>query len=187
MKYGYGRVSTDKDAQKFDRQEDQLREAGCERIFLERISGTSKNKPELEKLLSKLQSGDELVCVSIDRLGRSTQQVLNLVNQLEEMNVGLTSLKEGFQADTPQGRFFLTIVAAFSELEVEMCRSRVKDGLEAAKRRGKKLGRPRKDMETAIKMWQSKDYSINEICEAVGCSRQTLYNAIERAGASREL
>lgn len=185
MKYGYGRVSTGKDAQKFDRQEDQLKDAGCELIFLERVSGTSKNKPELQRLLSELQDGDELVCVSIDRLGRSTQQVLSLVNKLEEMGVGLTSLKEGFQANTPQGRFFLTIVAAFSELEVEMCRSRVNDGLEAARRRGKKLGRPRRDMDTAIKMWQSKDYSITEICEAVGCSRQTLYNAIKRANVSR--
>ena len=186
MKYGYGRVSTGKDAQKFDRQEDQLKDAGCELIFLERVSGTSKNKPELQRLLSELQDGDELVCVSIDRLGRSTQQVLSLVNKLEEMGVGLTSLKEGFQANTPQGRFFLTIVAAFSELEVEMCRSRVNDGLEAARRRGKKLGRPRRDMDTAIKMWQSKDYSITEICEAVGCSRQTLYNAIKQANASRD-
>lgn len=186
MKYGYGRVSTGKDAQKFDRQEDQLKDAGCELIFLERVSGTSKNKPELQRLLSELQDGDELVCVSIDRLGRSTQQVLSLVNKLEEMGVGLTSLKEGFQANTPQGRFFLTIVAAFSELEVEMCRSRVNDGLEAARRRGKKLGRPRRDMDTAIKMWQSKDYSITEICEAVDCSRQTLYNAIKRANVSRD-
>lgn len=186
MKYGYGRISTDKDSQKFDRQEDQLRDAGCEKVYLERVSGTSKSKPELERLLTELREGDDLVCVSIDRLGRSTQQVLDLVNRLEDMGVILISLKEGFQTNTPQGRFFLTIVAAFSELEVEMCRSRVRDGLEAAKRRGKTLGRPRKDMDTAIKMWQSKDYSISEICDAVKCSKQTLYNAIQRSGATRE-
>ena len=147
---------------------------------------TSKSKPELEKLLSTLAAGDELVCVSIDRLGRSTQQVLALVNKLEEIGVILISLKENFQTNTPQGRFFLTIVAAFSELEVEMCRSRVKEGLAAAKRRGKKLGRPRKDMDTAIKMWLSKDYSITEICDAVGCARQTLYNEIHRRDLVRE-
>ncbi len=67
MKYGYGRISTDKEAQKFDRQEDQLKDAGCERIYLERVSGTSKSKPELEKLIKELKSGDELVCVSIHR------------------------------------------------------------------------------------------------------------------------
>lgn len=186
MRYGYGRISTDKESQRFDRQEDKLRDAGCGEIYLERVSGTSKSKPELERLLAELRGGDELVCVSIDRLGRSTQQVLELVNRLEDMGVILISLKEGFQTNTPQGRFFLTIVAAFSELEVEMCRSRVRDGLEAAKRRGKTLGRPRRDMETAIKMWQSKDYSISEICEAVGCSKQTLYNAIKRSGATRD-
>ena len=186
MKYGYGRISTDKDSQRFDRQEDQLKEAGCERIYLERVSGTSKDKPELEKLLNELGEGDELVCVSIDRLGRSTQQVLALVNRLNDMGVILTSLKENFQTNTPQGRFFLTIVAAFSELEVEMCRSRVRDGLEAAKRRGKRLGGPRKDMDTAIKMWQSKEYSISEICLAVGCAKQTLYNEIKRRGVTRD-
>lgn len=186
MKYGYGRVSTDKESQKFDRQVDDLKKAGCEKVYLERVSGTSKRKPELEKLLSEIQTGDELVCVSIDRLGRSTQQVLELVNQLKEMGVTLTSLKENFQTNTPQGQFFLTIVAAFSELEVEMCRSRVRDGLAAAKRRGKRLGRPRKDMDTAIKMWQSRDYSINEICETVGCVRQTLYNEIHRRGLVRD-
>lgn len=186
MRYGYGRISTEKDSQRFDRQEDQLRDAGCEMVCLERVSGTSKDKPELKRLLSILKEGDELVCVSIDRLGRSTQQVLALVNRLNEMGVVLTSLKENFQTSTPQGRFFLTIVAAFSELEVEMCRSRVRDGLAAAKRRGKRLGRPRKDMGTAIRMWQSKDYSISEICETVGCSKQTLYNAIRREGVTRD-
>ena len=185
MRYGYGRISTDKETQKFDRQEVMLKDSGCEKVYLERVSGTSKNKPELESLLSVLQEGDELVCVSIDRLGRSTQQVLELVGKLQEMNVVLTSLKENFQTNTPQGRFFLTIVSAFSELEVEMCRSRVRDGLEAAKRRGKTLGRPKKDMDTAIRMWQSGDYSVNEICETTGCCRQTLYNAIKRAGATR--
>lgn len=94
---------------------------------------------------------------------------------------------EGTLSDEhPQGQFFLTIVAAFSELEVEMCRSRVRDGLGAAKRRGKRLGRPRKDMDTAIKMWQSRDYSISEICETVGCVRQTLYNEIHRRCLVRE-
>lgn len=186
MKYGYGRISTDKDTQKFDRQEDQLRDAGCERIYLERVSGTSKSKPQLERLLGELKSGDELVCLSIDRLGRSTQQVLSLVNRLDEMGVGLSSIKEGFQANTPQARFFLTIVAAFSELEVEMCRERVRDGLEAAKRRGKKLGRPKKDMDSAIRMWLSKEFSISEICDTVGCAKQTLYNEIKRRGVSRD-
>lgn len=185
MKYGYGRISTQKDEQKFDRQEDQLKEAGCERIFFERVSGTSKKKPELEKMLSQMQEDDELVCVSIDRLGRSTQQVLELITRLDERGIGLTSLKEGFAANSPQSRFFFTIVAAFSQLEVEMTRERVKEGLAAAKRRGKKLGRPRKNMDTAIKMWQSKEYSISEICEAVGCSKQTLYNEVHRREIAR--
>ena len=186
MRYGYGRVSTDKESQKFDRQIDDLKKAGCDEIYLERVSGTSSSKPELEKLVSVLEEGDELVCVSIDRLGRSTQQVLELVSTLRKKKVGVTSLKQNFRSGTPEGDFFLTIVAAFSQLEVEMCRSRVRDGLEAAKKRGKKLGRPRKDMDTAIRMWQSRDYSISEICQTAGCARQTLYNEIHRRGLSRD-
>ncbi len=117
MKYGYGRVSTGKDAQKFDRQEDQLIDAGCELIFLERVSGTSKNKPELQRLLSELQDGDELVCVSIDRLGRSTQQVLSLVNKLEEMGVGLTVLKKDFRQTHHREDFFLLSLQHFPNLK----------------------------------------------------------------------
>ena len=67
-----------------------------------------------------------------------------------------------------------------------MCRERVRDGLKAAKRRGKRLGRPKKDMDTAMKMWLSKDYSISEICEAVGCAKQTLYNEVHRRGLVRD-
>ena len=186
MRYGYERVSTTKGTQKFDRQEDPLTKAGCEKIISERVSGTAASKPVLEELLGELKEGDQLVVVSIDRLGRSTQQVLNVIERLKAKKVDFVSLKQNIDTTSSEGKFFLTIVAAFSELEVEMCRSRVRDGLEAAKRRGKKLGRPRKDMDTAIKMWQSRDYSISEICSAVGCAKQTLYNEIKRRGVTRE-
>lgn len=187
MKIGYQRKSTNKDSQKFDRQTDQLNSYGCETIYTETVSGTKANKPVLEKLLKDIEAIKkdnpeeqiELVVVSIDRLGRSTQQVLNTVQKLEEMGVGLTSLKEGFQAYTPQAKFFLTIVSAFAELEVSMCRDRVRDGLESAKKRGVKLGRKRKDMGTAIRMYESGEYSVNEICAAVGCCKQTLYNHLK--------
>lgn len=187
MLIGYQRKSTNKDSQKFDRQTDQLQQYGCEKIYTETVSGTKASKPVLEKMLRDIQELQlknkdeefEVVVVSIDRLGRSTQQVLEVVQTLENMGVGLTSLKEGFQANTPQAKFFLTIVAAFAELEVSMCRDRVRDGLESAKKRGVKLGRKRKDMDTAIRMYKSGDYSIKEICETVGCCKQTLYNHIK--------
>ena len=150
MRYGYERVSTNKETQKFDRQEDPLTKAGCEEIRSERVSGTATSKPVLEELLDELREGDQLVVVSIDRLGRSTQQVLNVIERLRKKKVDFVSLKENVDTSTSQGKFFLTIVAAFSELEVEMCRSRVRDGLEAAKRRGKRLGRPRKDMDVDV-------------------------------------
>ena len=83
MRYGYERVSTTKGTQKFDRQEDPLTKAGCEKIISERVSGTAASKPVLEELLGELKEGDQLVVVSIDRLGRSTQQVLNVIDELD--------------------------------------------------------------------------------------------------------
>lgn len=193
MKVGYMRVSTDKATQKFDRQEIQLKDAGCEKIYADRISGRIKTKPSFEQMIEDLtNSADEhkeVVVVSIDRLGRSTVQVIDTVNRLDSLGIGLTSLKEGFQANTPQARFFLTIIAAFGQLEAEMCSDRVKQGLVAAKKRGKTLGRPRKDsalMDTAIRMWQSGDYTLSEICAIAGVAKQTLYNEIKRRGISRD-
>lgn len=199
-KVGYQRKSTDKDTQKFDRQTDQLIEAGCQQIYTDTISGKSNSKPQQLQMIADLEKRVErnkaqgieetliVVVVSIDRLGRSTKQVITFVEKLESLGVGLTSIKEGFQAFTPQGKFFLTIVSAFAELEAGMCSERVKDGLKSAKRRGKKLGRPFKDsekMDTAIRMWQSGDFSVAEICASVPCSKQTLYNEIGRRGIRR--
>lgn len=188
---GYGRVSTQKESQKFDRQEDQLIDAGCKRVFLERVSGTSKEKPELEKALNMMAPHDELCIVSLDRAGRSVSQILELVEMLKEREIGLLSLREGVLVDrdggcSPQTTFLISVLSSVNQLEVELIRSRVKEGLAAARRRGKKLGRPRKDMSTAVRMWQSKDYTVSEICDAVGCSKSTLYNAIHRSGATRD-
>lgn len=191
-KLGYSRKSTNKESQKFDRQNDQLLDYGCASIFQETISGRAATKPELEKMIAAFQEHkeqhpeDELECVvvSLDRLGRSTQNVLALIQRLDELGIGLTSLKEGFAANTPQSRFFLTIVAAFAELEVEMTRARVNEGLDAAKRRGTKLGRRPKNLDTAIRMYESNDYSVSEICKANGICRQTLYNHLKKKQAS---
>lgn len=193
MKVGYMRISTDKEEQKFDRQEDQLIDAKCEKIYSERISGKTNHKPQLEKMIEDLsKSGDEkneVVVVSIDRLGRSTVQVIKTVECLHSLGIGLTSLKEGFQAYTPQGKFFTTVNAAYAELEGAIISDRVTQGLRSAKRRGKRLGRPRKSasvMDTAIRMWQSRDYSVQEILEISSISKQTLYNEIHRRGVSRD-
>lgn len=189
FKLGYARKSTGKDTQKFDRQTDQLKDYGCELIFEETMSGRIKERPQLEAMIQLFQEHkanhpeDDLECVvvSLDRLGRSTKNLLDLVERMTEAGIGLTSLKEGFQADTPQGKFFITIVGAFAELEANMCRSRTKQGLEAAKRRGKRLGRKPKNLDTALKMYESGEYSVSEICKANGICKQTLYNHLNKA------
>lgn len=188
--YGYGRVSTDKTEQRLDRQEDKLMAAGCERLFLDRESGSSWARPALSELLGVATEGDTIVVVSIDRLGRSTRQLLETVDDLRGRRVNLRSLGEDFDLATPQGQFFLTICSAFAELELGMCRERVRQGLASARARGRVGGHPRVDagvMDTAVRMWLSRDYSISEITEACGIARQTLYNEIRRRGVSRDV
>lgn len=196
MRVGYGRVSTDKETQKFDRQEDQLKDAGCEKIYLERMSGRKKDRPMLNLMLEELIGCEDevkqVVCVSLDRIGRSTKNVLELIETLDENGIELISLKEGSlltKEDHGQSKFLLVILSAVAELEANMCRARTIDGLKAAKRRGKTLGRPRVDpdkMNTAIRMYMSRDYSVAEVCSIAQISKQTLYNELKRRGVSRD-
>ena len=196
MRVGYGRVSTDKETQKFDRQEDQLKDAGCEAIYLERISGRKSRdeRPELNRMINDLiNSEDEVkqvVCVSLDRICRSTKNMLELVELFKNNDIDLISIKEGsLIGDSPQSTFFVTILSAFAQMEADACSMRVRDGLKAAKRRGKTLGRPCIDpdkMDTAIRMYLSRDYSVAEVCRIAQISKQTLYNELKRRGVSRE-
>lgn len=199
MKLGYMRKSTSKESQLFRRQEVQLQDAGCEKIYRDTISGTKANKPELLKMIADIEAiraqdekegtetPIEVVVVSIDRLGRSVSQVLDTVQTLDRLGVGLTSIKEGFQANNALGKFFVTMCAAFAELEVSMCRERVNDGLAAAKKRGVKLGRKPKNLDTAIRMYHSGEYSIKEICEANNICKQTLYNHLRKEEAKARI
>lgn len=137
---GYARVSS-KD-QNLDRQLDALKKAGCLRIFEEKISGATTQRPELKRMLDFVREGDTLIVSSLDRLGRSAVDLLQIVDQLREKKVELESLKENLDTSTAQGRFTLQMFAAIAELERESIKERQREGLEAAKRRGVKLGRP---------------------------------------------
>lgn len=179
MLVGYARVSTQD--QNLDRQLDQLRDAGCERVYTDKASGAKAERDGLDKMLEILRDGDTVVVVSLDRLGRSTKQVLSLVERLDGMGVGVTSLKEGFQAWTPHGRFFLTICSAFAELERGMIVDRTKQGLEAARRRGNVGGRPKADpekVEMALSLYQA-GKPVSFITKHAGISAKTLYRALE--------
>jgi len=140
-KIGYIRVSSLE--QKTDRQDAALSELGVERIFAEKISGKNADRPELKKMLDYIREGDTLYIESISRLARSTKDLLAIVSQLQEKKVELISLKEQIDTSTPQGRFVLTIFGALSELERENILQRQKEGIEVAKLKGKRFGRPK--------------------------------------------
>ncbi|RDV11913.1 recombinase family protein [Pontibacter diazotrophicus] len=140
MKIGYARVSTQD--QKLELQLDALTQHGCGQIFREKKSGKSKERPELEKMISQLRSGDTVVVWKLDRLGRSLRDLIDLVSEFKERGVEFVSLQDGINTATPTGRFTFNIFASLAEFEREIIRERTKAGLDSAKTRGRKGGRP---------------------------------------------
>lgn len=184
MRFGYARVSTEE--QRLDRQVDALEKAGCERIYLEKASGAKTGRPELDKLLSVLRDGDEVVVAKLDRISRSTRHLIELAERFDEMGVDFISLNDSIDTTTPMGRFFFRVMASIAELERDMIVERTKDGLSAARARGHGGGRPKAPAEAVSKarrMYESGAFSISEITEATGISKSTLYrNLAHEAG-----
>ena len=120
---------------------------------------------------------------SFSRLGRSTKDLIDLVNYFEEHNVKLISLKENFDTVTPQGRLMMTVFQAFSQFERDLIVECTKEGLKSARARGRKGGRPpvnQRDIERAIKLYKSEEYSVKEIVEMTGISKSTLYRYLDK-------
>lgn len=176
MKIGYARVSTQD--QNLDRQLDNLRAAGCERIFNEKMTGTKSDRPELKTMLLTLRSGDVLVIDSFSRLSRSTKDLLDLVEKLTAMGVHLVSLKENLDTTTATGKLMLTMLSALSQFERDLIAERTVDGLKAARARGRCGGRPtvgtEKDKKQALAMYRTNAISNREIAERFGISQSTL-------------
>ena len=176
MKIGNARVSTHD--QNLDRQLDNLRAAGCERIFNEKMTGTKSDRPELKTMLMTLRSGDVLVIDSFSRLSRSTKDLLQLVEQLTAMGVHLVSLKENLDTTTATGKLMLTMLSALSQFERDLIAERTVDGLKAARARGRCGGRPRsgtdKDRKQAYAMYKANVMSCQEIASRFGVSLSTL-------------
>lgn len=179
--YGYARVSTQQ--QDLSRQIDLLKIYNCSEIFTEKMSGTKDNRPELSRLKDKIRTGDTLVIESFSRLGRSTKDLIGLVEYFEGKSVKLISIKENFDTNTPQGKLMLTVFQAFSQFERDLIVQRTKEGLESARARGRKGGRPKvkeKKVDKALKLYDSKEYSIREIVGMTGISQVTLYRYINK-------
>ena len=180
MKIGYARVSTEE--QNLDRQIDILKQAGCDRIYEEKVSGIKKERPELNKILDQIRMGDVIIISDLTRLSRSVKDLFSLVEQIEEKGANIKSIKESWvDTTTAQGKLMFTIFAGISQFERDLISQRTIEGLNAARARGRKGGRPKtndKDITLAVKMYNSKNYSISEIIKATGVSNTTLYRYI---------
>ena len=181
MRLGYARVSTDD--QTLDRQRERLREAGCERLFEEKVSGARCDRPELARLLDQLRRDDVVVVTRLDRLARSTGNLLEIAEAIRAKEAGLLSLAEPW-ADTtsPAGRMVLTVFAGIAEFERELIRQRTEEGRQAARQRGVSFGRPSKlrpdQRELASRLLQE-GRSVSEVARTFNVHPATIYRCIE--------
>lgn len=187
MKLGYARVSTNE--QDLSLQLDALKEAGCEKTFQDRVSGAKAERPGLQEALHYLRKGDTLVVWRLDRLGRSLKHLIETVNDLEERGIGFQSLQESIDTTTSSGRLVFHIFGALAEFERNLIRERTQAGLEAARARGRKGGRPKsldvKKTELLYELYDSKKHTVKEICELMGISRPTLYSYLRQREKKR--
>ena len=140
MIIGYARVSTED--QSLDGQIDALKAAGAERIFADKITGTARSRPELNRLLDQLRQGDVITVTKYDRLARSLRDLLDIVDTIQAHGAGFRSLAEDIDTTTPAGRLVFHVFASIAQFERERISERTREGLEAAKKRGRVGGRP---------------------------------------------
>jgi DNA invertase Pin-like site-specific DNA recombinase len=187
QRVGYARISGV--AQNLDGQTDALRVAGCEKIFADTASGKLAERPELGLCLGYLRAGDTLVVWRLDRLGRSLRHLVETVNALAERGVAFASLHEGIDTTTSTGRLVFHIFAALDEMLADLISEGTREGLEAARARGRTGGRKPKltarQVTVARQMYDEKDadgkrrYTVAEIAETFHVSRKTIYRHLE--------
>ncbi|EFP0188254.1 recombinase family protein [Escherichia coli] len=183
MLIGYARVSTGE--QDLRQQRDELHAAGCTRIFAEKVTGTHAKRPELTRMLDHLRTGDVVTVTRLDRLARSTRDLLDIAEQLQAKDAGLRSLAEPW-ADTtsPAGRMVLTIFGGIAEFERSLIVERTRNGREAAKRRGVRFGPPptltAAQLAHARELIDRDDRPMKEVADLLGVHRTTLWRALQK-------
>jgi DNA invertase Pin-like site-specific DNA recombinase len=182
MKIGYARVSTDE--QNLDLQLDALQEAGCESIYKdEGISGASPNRKGLDEALNTLNPGDVLVVWKLDRLGRSLQHLIHIIEKLGACGIGFRSLSESIDTTTAGGKLIFHIFGALAEFERGLIAERTKAGLQAVMKRGKRLGRPssltQEQLNHAAKIIDSGEETVSGMAQILGVNRATLYRGFK--------
>ncbi len=182
MRIGYARVST-RD-QHAEAQADALTAAGCERIFADKASGKLARRPELDEALRGLRAGDQLVVTKLDRLGRSLEHLIDLSNDLQARGVDLVVLDQGIDTSTAVGRMFFQILGAIAEFEHALMSERTRDGLEAARARGRTGGQKPKlgprQARLAREMYEAGELTVAQIAAEFGVTRPTIYRHLDR-------
>ena len=188
MRIGYARVST-RD-QHPEAQHDALTAAGCEQVYVDKASGRLARRPELDAALRLARAGDQLVVTKLDRLGRSLAHLIELSATLQERRVDLVVLDQGVDTSTAVGRMFFSILGAIAEFEASLLSERTKDGLEAARARGRTGGQKPKlgprQAHLARLMYEETDpdgkrrYTVNQIAAKFGVTRPTIYRHLGR-------
>lgn len=188
MIIGYARCSTAD--QNLDWQIDSLMQYGCEAIFQEKFTGTTKERPELSILLRTLRKGDTIIICELTRLSRSVKDLFEIVDQIDKAGADIKSIKEPWlDTTTPQGRLLFTIFSGVSQFERELICERTKAGLKAARARGRKGGHPKvaKDIiEQAMTLYDSQKYPVEQILKMSGISRRTLYKYLNNRKSGEE-
>ncbi len=181
-KVGYARVSSTD--QNLDMQIDALTKAGCEKIFSDRLSGATANRPQLQRALASLEAGDTLLIWKLDRAARSMRDLVNIVHDLRTRNIHFHSLTENLDTSSAQGRLVFHFFSAIAEFQREIIKENQAAGIKAARKRGKHLGRPRKltadQITHARELIDDGSKNAAEMAGLLKVDRVTLYRALRR-------
>lgn len=190
MIFGYARVSS-KD-QHLQSQINKMKEYGCEKIYREKVSGRTTERPEFKKMLEVAKAGDKIVVTKLDRFARSTKDALTIIDSLNKKEVSLVVLNMGgdtVDTSTAIGKLMITVLSGIAEFEADMIRERQMEGIELAKRRGVYKGRPAKYTEKhaglnhAIELFMERDQrrlTVDKIAEITKISRATIYRELKK-------
>src|SRR4029077_4571906 len=183
MKIGYARVSTDD--QNLSLQLDALAAAGCDKVFQDQVSGATVKRPGLDAALAALQPGDVLTVWRLDRLGRTMPHLVNTVTDFAERGIGFQSITEAMDTTTAGGELLFHVMSALAQFERRLNAERSRAGIEAARRRGKHLGRPAdltpEKISHARQMIESEEQSVSGMAKLLGVHRVTLHKALRKA------
>ncbi len=161
---------------------DALKNYGIDILYCEKMSGTKRSRPELDRMLKEVCDGDTIVIESLSRLGRSVKNLAELMEMFNHRNIRLVSLKETIDTTTPTGKLLFTILSSLAQFERDVLVERTQEGLKAARARGRNGGRPKTNeaaVKKAVALYQTQQYSLKEIQELTGVSASTLYRVIK--------